>query len=256
MNDFFHGVPWTDYTPELLRALRATVYYTVVSFAAAVVIGMLAAVARLAPVGAVRATAQLYTEIFKNLPLITEIFILYFGLASVGVKLSAFEAGSLALSLFYGAYLSEIFRAGLQGVHPGQREAAYALGLSSRRTFRHVTMPQAARIALPGTGTMMVDLLKGTSLMVAIGGGELMTQGTLIASDTFRAMQVYLVIGLIYLAMCYPLSQLTLLLERKVRAGAPLSPSRRRMRHLIERVQAEDAMASGSRHSPPNGNEL
>ena len=239
MNDLFQGVPWADYAPELWAALLQTISYTLVSFAAAVVIGMAMALARLARFGPVRVAAQVYTETFKNLPLITELYILYFGLTSVGVRMTSFQAGCLALALFYGAYLSEIFRSGLQGVPKAQREAAQALGLSPGRTFRHVTLPQAARIALPGTSTMMVDLVKGTSLMVAIGGGELMTEGTIIASDTFRALQVYVVIGLIYLAMCYPLSRLMLLLERRIRAGAALSPARRRVRDLVDRMQRE-----------------
>jgi polar amino acid transport system permease protein len=226
-------VSWGDYTPALLAALERTLAYTALGFSAAVGVGMIIAVVRLAPVAPLRAVAKLYTETFKNLPLITEIYILYFGLASLGVRLNTFQAGSLALALFYGAYLSEIFRGGLQSVPPGQREAAQVLGLTPLRAFRYVTLPQAVRVALPGTSTMMVDLLKGTSLMVAIGGGELMTQGTLIASDTFQAMEVYLVIGLIYLAMCYPLAQLALFFERRMRAGAPLSLRRRRTRQRI-----------------------
>jgi polar amino acid transport system permease protein len=231
-------VPWTEYGPELASALQQTLSYTVIGFTAAVVVGMIVAVMRLAPLRPVSAFATLYTETFKNLPLITEIYIFYFGLASVGVRLSTFQAGSLSLALFYGAYLSEIFRGGLQSVPNGQKEAAQVVGLDPIRAFRYVTLPQAVRVALPGASTMMVDLLKGTSLMVAIGGGELMTQGTLIASDTFQAMEVYVVIGLIYLAMCYPLSQLVLVFERRLRAGAALSVRRRRIQRLIADQQA------------------
>ena len=100
--------------------------------------------------------------------------------------------------------------------------------MSRMRSFRQVIMPQALRLALPGTATMGVDLLKSTSLLVTIAAGELMSQAQLIASETFRAMEVYLVIAAIYFAVCYPLSQLLLLLERKVRAGTPLTPGRRR----------------------------
>lgn len=234
-------VPWPDYAPELVSALQKTLAYTAIGFSAAVLVGMIVAVVRLAPLRPLSALAKLYTETFKNLPLITEIYILYFGLASVGVRLSTFQAGSLSLALFYGAYLSEIFRGGLQSVPRGQREAAQAVGLNPLRAFRYVTLPQAVRVALPGTSTMMVDLLKGTSLMVAIGGGELMTQGTLIASDTFQAMEVYVVIGVIYLAMCYPLSQMVLFFERRLRAGAALSVRRRRVQRLIAEQSAAPA---------------
>jgi polar amino acid transport system permease protein len=228
-------VEWSEYVPALLDALQKTVAFTVVGFCAAVVVGMFVAVMRLTSFTPVRLAAGTYTETFKNLPLITWIFILYFGLAQVDIRLSTFQAGSLALALFYGAYLSEIFRGGLQSVPPGQREAALTSGLTPLKTFRYVTLPQAVRVALPGTSTMLVDLLKGTSLMVAIGGGELMTEGTLIAADTFQALEVYIGIGLIYLAMCYPLSQLSLFFERRLKAGAPLSIRRRRTRREISR---------------------
>lgn len=235
------NVPWGEYVPELLEGLQKTIAFTVVGFFAAVVVGMVFAVMRLASFAPMRVMAGAYTETFKNLPLITWIFILYFGLAQLDVRLSTFQAGSMALALFYGAYLSEIFRGGLQSVPPGQREAALTSGLTPLKTFRYVTLPQAVRVALPGTSTMLVDLLKGTSLMVAIGGGELMTEGTLIASDTFQALEVYLGIGLIYLAMCYPLSQLSLFFERRLKAGAPLSIRRRRTRSEISRRLATES---------------
>jgi ABC-type amino acid transport system permease subunit len=125
----------------------------------------------------------------------------------VGVKLDVFVAGALSLVLFYAAYLSEIFRAAIAGVHPGQNEAAHALGLGRGTTFGHVVLPQALRLALPGTNTMFVDLIKSTSLLVTISAAELMTQAQLIASETFRALEVYLVIAAIYFAICYPVSQ-------------------------------------------------
>jgi polar amino acid transport system permease protein len=172
--------------------------------------------------------AALYTEIFKNIPLLAIIFIIYFGLASIGIKLGAIAAGSLSLILFYAAYLSETFRAAIAGVHAGQQEAAEALGLGRISTFQLVIFPQALRLALPGTNTFLVDLLKSTSLLVTISAAELMSVGRLITSATFRALEVYLVIAAIYFCLCYPLSQGLLWLERKVRAGIPLTPRRRR----------------------------
>ena len=135
---------------------------------------------------------------------------------------------ALSLILFYAAYLSEIFRAAIAGVHAGQQEAAEALGLGRISTFQLVIFPQALRLALPGTNTLLVDLLKSTSLLVTISAAELMSEGRLITSATFRALEVYLVIAAIYFGLCYPLSQGLLWLERKVRAGIPLTPRRRR----------------------------
>src|SRR5262249_33816854 len=144
------------------------------------------------------ALARIYTETFKNLPLVTEIFLVYFGLATIGIVLHVFAAGAISLAIFYGAYLSEIFRGGLQGVGRGQREAAQAVGFTPLRAFGLVVLPQATRLALPGTSTMLVDLLKGTSLLTFIGGAELMNEGRTIVSNTFASLEVYIVIGAIY----------------------------------------------------------
>jgi polar amino acid transport system permease protein len=221
-------VPWSEYTPSLWKGLQLTLLYTVIGFAGAAVFGLLLALLRLSKRRILRVPAALYTEIFKNIPLLAIIFIIYFGLASIGIKLGAIQAGSLSLILFYAAYLSETFRAAIAGVHAGQQEAAEALGLGRISTFQLVIFPQALRLALPGTNTFLVDLLKSTSLLVTISAAELMSVGRLITSATFRALEVYLVIAAIYFCLCYPLSQGLLWLERKVRAGIPLTPRRRR----------------------------
>ena len=221
-------VPWSEYTPSLWKGLQLTLLYTVIGFAGAAVFGLLLALLRLSKGRILRVPAALYTEIFKNIPLLAIIFIIYFGLASIGIKLGAIAAGSLSLILFYAAYLSETFRAAIAGVHAGQQEAAEALGLGRISTFQLVIFPQALRLALPGTNTFLVDLLKSTSLLVTISAAELMSVGRLITSATFRALEVYLVIAAIYFCLCYPLSQGLLWLERKVRAGIPLTPRRRR----------------------------
>jgi len=221
-------VPWGDYLPDLWDGLLRTVGFTAVSFVGAVILGLAVALLRLGRVRPTRILAAAYTELFKNVPLLAIIFVTYFGLASAGLRLGVFEAGCLSLVLFYAAYLSEIFRSAIKGVHHGQQEAASALGLGRIATFGHVILPQAVRIALPGTNTMLVDLLKSTSLLVTISAAELMSQGRLIASATFRALEVYIVIAVIYFALCYPLSQLLLWLERLIHAGVPLTPRRRR----------------------------
>ncbi len=222
------NVPWSDFVPDLTDALIKTVEFTVASFTGAAVLGLVLALMRLSPLRVLRWPAVVYTEVFKNVPLLAIIFLTYFGLVSVGVRLGVFEAGTLSLIVFYAAYLSEIFRSALSGVHGGQQEAAEALGLSRRATFASVVFPQALRQALPGTNTMLVDLLKSTSLLVTISAAELMSQGQLIASETFRALEVYVVIAGIYFALCYPLSQGLLWFERQVVAGTPLLPQRRR----------------------------
>ena len=236
-------VSWGTYVPDLWHALLMTLAYTVVSFAGATVLGLVVALLRLAELRALRTVAAVYTELFKNIPLLAIIFVTYFGLTSVSVRLNVFQAGCLSLVLFYAAYLSEIFRAAISGVHAGQREAAEALGLGRNAAFLLVISPQALRLALPGAATMAVDLLKSTSLLVTISAAELMSVGREITSATFRALEVYLVIAAIYFALCYPLSQGLLWLERKVAAGTPLAPRRRR-RFAIARSLLDEAQVT------------
>ncbi|MBA9032512.1 amino acid ABC transporter permease [Rhizobium leguminosarum] len=232
-------VPWNDYVGSIAGGLLRTLGYTVASFIGATILGLALALMRLNRLRLVRVPAAFYTELFKNVPLLAIIFLTYFGLPSVGIRLEVFEAGVLSLVLFYAAYLSEIFRAAIAGVHQGQQEASQALGLGRGKTFTHVVLPQAVRLALPGTNTMFVDLIKSTSLLVTISAAELMTQAQLIASETFRALEVYLVISTAYFAICYPVSQCLLLLERKIHAGVPLSLARRRRRKLARTYLAE-----------------
>jgi polar amino acid transport system permease protein len=237
------NVEWSEYAPALRDGLIKTLEFTVVGFAGAAALGLVLALMRLSPLRPMRVLAALYTELFKNVPLLAIIFLTYFGLVSVGVKLSVFQAGALSMVIFYASYLSEIFRSAIAGVHGGQQEAAEALGLSRRSTFTHVVFPQALRQALPGTNTMLVDLLKSTSLLVTISAAELMSQGQLIASETFRALEVYAVIAVLYFAVCYPLSQGLLWFERQVRGGVPLLPQRRRRMRLVRSLLEKEATA-------------
>ncbi|EJJ29093.1 amino acid ABC transporter permease [Rhizobium sp. CF142] len=232
-------VSWGDYVGSIAGGLSKTLGYTATSFIGATVLGLGLALMRLNRSRLLRIPAAVYTEIFKNVPLLAIIFLTYFGLPTVGVKLQVFEAGVLSLVLFYAAYLSEIFRAAIAGVHRGQQEASQALGLGRGKTFSHVVLPQAVRLALPGTNTMFVDLIKSTSLLVTISAAELMTQAQLIASETFRALEVYLVISAVYFAICYPVSQCLLWLERSIHAGVPLSLGRRRRLKLAKALLAE-----------------
>jgi polar amino acid transport system permease protein len=232
----FH-VHWSEWTGPLVDGLLRTLEYTVLGFLSAAVLGLVLALMRTSRLALVRIPAAAYTELFKNIPLLVIVFVLYFGLPETKgvfgdwVVMGPFKAGVFGLAIFYAAYLSEIFRAALAGVHGGQREAAQALGLGRWSLFAHVIFPQALRLALPGTNTMLVDMLKSTSLLITITAGELMSVGQSVSSQTFEVMEVYLVLAAIYFAMCYPLSQALLWLERRVRAGAPLSLRRyRRLR--------------------------
>jgi polar amino acid transport system permease protein len=229
LDDLFK-VDWSLYSTDLINGLQNTLLYTALGFTGAALLGLLLALMRTSKNRLLRVPASIYTEVFKNIPLIVIIYMGYYGLAGdpININLEVLQAAVLSLAVFYAAYLSEIFRAALVGVHPGQREAAQALGLNRRTTFGNVIFPQGVRLALAGTNTMMVDMLKSSSLLVIISAGELFQVGKSASSATFRTMEVMIVIAAIYFAMCYPLSQGLLWLERRMHAGAPLSPRRAR----------------------------
>jgi len=236
-------VEWSRYSSDLLDGLLNTLLYTALGFTGAALLGLVLALMRTSDSWLLRVPASVYTELFKNIPLIVIIYMGYYGLAGdpIGLNLDVLQAAVLSLAVFYAAYLSEIFRAALVGVHSGQREAAQALGLSRTTTFGSVIYPQGVRLALAGTNTMAVDMLKSSSLLVIISAGELFQVGKSASSATFRTMEVMIVIAAIYFAMCYPLSQGLLWLERRMRAGAPLSPRRARRLRKARAMLAGDA---------------
>lgn len=235
----FLNISWGEFIPDLIQGLLTTLRYTAVGFIGAVVLGMIAALMRRSNVWILRFIAAVYTEFFKNIPLLVIVFVIYFGLATTGLKLDAFSSGTVALVVFYGAYLSEIFRAAMNGVDHGQTEGAQALGMKGPAIFFTVIAPQAIRLALPGMNAYLVDLLKGTSILVTIAAGELMAKGQVIAAKTFLPLEVYVVIALLYFALCYPLSQLLLWVERKVHRGDPLFPGRAKLLQKIRRKLAD-----------------
>lgn len=235
----FFVVPWSEYLGDLGTGLLVTLQYTFVSFIGAVVIGIIAALARRSSSKILRFIAAVYTEFFKNVPLLVIVFVIYFGLATVGLKLNAFSSGAIGLIVFFGAYLSEIFRAAMNGVDKGQTEGAQALGMKRGAVFLHIIAPQALRLALPGMNAYLVDLLKSTSILVTIAAGELMAKGQVIAAATFAPLEVYIVIAVVYFAMCYPLSQLLLWIERKVTRGDPMFPGRARRVRKISAALAD-----------------
>lgn len=233
------------YWPTLGVAALHTLEFAAGGLAGALTLGLILALMKVSRVKVLRAVAIFYTEALKNVPLLVVIFVVYFGLPSFHVLLSPLVGGIVALGVYYAAYLSEIFRGGLEGVPRGQYEAACAAGLSTATMYRHIVLPQAIRLALAATGNMVVDLLKGTSLMATIGGAELLTAGQNIVSETFRAMQTYLLVGAIYWLMCFPLSRLVVKYESALKRGTQWSLHRRRLDRRLATLEATAAVGAG-----------
>ncbi len=208
-----------EFLPILLQGAVVTVEVTVLSFLLSSVIGLALALMRLSPVKAVSAAGASIVNIIRGLPIIVQLFYIYFVLPDIGIQLTAFQAGVIGLGIAYSAYQAENFRAGIEAVDPGQREAAQAMGMRGALIMRRVILPQAFRIALPPYGNTLVMMLKDSSLVSTITVAEMTRAGQLIASSTFQNMTVYTLVALLYLLMSLPLVFGLRRLERHLGAG-------------------------------------
>lgn len=208
-----------DFLPILLQGAVVTVQVTVLSFLLSSALGLGLALMKLSPVRALSWTGTVVINVIRGLPIIVQLFYIYFVLPEFGVQLTAFQAGVIGLGIAYSAYQAENFRAGIEAVDPGQREAAQAMGMRSALIMRRVILPQAFRIALPPYGNTLVMMLKDSSLVSTITVAEMTRAGQLIASSTFQNMTVYTLVALLYLLMSLPLVYGLRRLEKRFGAG-------------------------------------
>lgn len=200
----------------ILRGLAVTLNITWISLILTYVIGLVTALMRLSDSWAARAVARAYLEVIRNTPLLVQLFFTYFVIAPV-LDISRFWAAIMALSLFEGAYASEIYRAGIVSIHKGQWEAAYSLGLSSYHTYKSVILPQAIRRILPPLTSQAISLLKDSSLVSVIAVYEMTMQANAIVAETFLVFEVYFTIAGIYLTLALMLSQVVHWMEHRFR---------------------------------------
>ena len=218
MRDFF--AEYIEWWPDLWAGLQITVLLTFTGMALALVIGLLLALARLNPQRRwVAVPAAAFVEVIRGSPLLLQLFYIFYVAPFAGLKLSAMQAGILGLGINYGAYLSEVIRAGIVAVEHGQWEAARSLGMRARTYMPRVILPQALRIVIPPIGGYFISLFKDTALVSTISIGELMFRGQLLAAENFRYLQIYSFIFLLYLAVSYPASLGVRALERHFRIG-------------------------------------
>jgi His/Glu/Gln/Arg/opine family amino acid ABC transporter permease subunit len=210
---------WASWLPQLLEGTEVTVLATISTMAIASVLGLILALIRSAHIPIVHQAVIVYVEIFRGLPTIVILFLAYFGLPSVGIGFSGNPVivGIIALSVNLSAYLSEVFRAAISAVDPGQMEAALSIGISAIQSYSRIILPQALLIAVPSLGSFLIGLLKDTSLLSFISVTELMKTGNDIVATTFLAFQVYILIGIMYVILSLLSSRLVLWLERRLR---------------------------------------
>lgn len=211
------------WAPDLLDGLRLTVMLTFGSMALAMLLGLLLALGRLRRRGsAIYWVSTIFVELIRGSPLLLQLFYIYYVFPFVGIRMPSIVSGILGLMINYGAYLSEVFRAGILAVDKGQWEAADAIGLRHGLILRLVVLPQAIRIVLPPVGNYFISLFKDTALVSTISIGELIFRGQLIAADTFKYLQVYTIIFFIYVAISIPASLGVKALEAHLAASRAL----------------------------------
>jgi polar amino acid transport system permease protein len=192
--------------PALLRGAGLTVGVSTVAIIVATIVGVIGAACRLSRLPPLRVLGAAYVEAFRNTPLLVQIFFVFFGLPRVGLRLSAFQSGLLALALYTGAYNTEVFRAGIEAVSHGLREAAASLGLRPWQQFAYVILPLAVRIVLPALGNNFIALLKNSSLVSTIGMVELTFVARELEAWTFRSFEIYGMTTGVYLVLVLGLS--------------------------------------------------
>ncbi len=202
----------------LLLGAGTTIGITLASLVVAIVLGLALALIRIMGVGPLNWIINTYVEVFRNTPVLAQIFIIYFSLPYLGINIDPFPAAVIGLRRKGGAILSEVFRAGLNAIHHGQREAALAVGMTPWMNLRHIILPQTWRITLPPLGNYAIALLKDTAVVSAIAAPEIMFWARNLVTSTFETTFVYILAALLYFCLSFPLARLVEHFERKQRA--------------------------------------
>ena len=218
---FYYGARSSDDPSEHLRmgilmiGFVMTLEISILSTFFAVIIGTAVGIFRLSKEPVTRGLSLLYVELIRNTPLLVQIYIIYFFVGSM-LRLSAFTAGTAALSIFAGAYVGEIVRAGIQSIHKGQMEAARSLGMSYPQAMRHIILPQAFKRIIPPLAGQFISLIKDSSLVSVIALADLMFQGQQAVARTYYAFEIYFTVAFLYLVMTFTLSMATQYVERRL----------------------------------------
>lgn len=202
---------WKLYAQGLLTTIEAAV----LALLLALILGTLMGVLGVAPWRPVRWLNRIYVEAIQNTPLVVQVFFVFYGLPHLHVTLPTFVVGVLGLSIYHGAYIAEVVRAGIQAIHRGQLEAAYSQGFSYAGAMRHIILPQAARVVIPPLTNQAVNLVKNSAILAMLSGGDLMFHADSWAGDKGYYGPAYVVAGALYWLLCFPLATLAQSLERR-----------------------------------------
>lgn len=212
------GAFWQNsgqYLPILMEGVAITVTLTLAALVISTALGLVWALMRYSGIWPLVLISKTVVNTVRGIPILVQLFYIYFVLPEFGIDLSAFQAGAIGLGIAYSSYIAENFRAGLEAIDKGQIEAAHSIGMKWSLMMRRVVLPQALRTVLPPYGNTMIMLLKDTSQASVITVAELTMKGKLVASATFDNMTVYTLVALLYLALSVPLIVLASYLERR-----------------------------------------
>lgn len=202
--------------PLLLVGAGVTIKITALSVALGVVIGLFVGIARISRIKLLRVLAAIYVDFFRGTPLLVQIFLVYFALPVItGQRVDPFVTAIGSCGINSGAYVAEIFRAGIQSIDKGQMEAGRSLGMTWVQTMRYIIVPQAFKRVIPPLGNEFIALLKDSSLVSVIGFEELTRRGQLIIAKTYGSLEIWLSVAVIYLAMTLTISRFVAYLERR-----------------------------------------
>jgi polar amino acid transport system permease protein len=202
--------------PFLLQGALITLEVTILAVIFGTIVGTILGMGRLSKLLILKIPSYAYIEFIRGTPLLVQIYIIYFGLPSMGIDFPPFTAAVVALSINASAYIAEIVRAGIQSISKGQTEAARSLGMNVWQTMQYIILPQAFRNILPALGNEFIALTKESSLVSVIGIAELTRQGQYIISRTFKSFEIYGGVAIVYFAMTFTLSQIVNWVEKKV----------------------------------------
>ncbi|WP_080803768.1 amino acid ABC transporter permease [Arabiibacter massiliensis] len=209
--------------PDILAAFGTTVGISALALVIALALGILFGVLSVSRIPVLRWVTRVYVEVVQNVPLLLQVFVFYAIFPLLGLSLAAFWIGVLAIGIYHGGYISEVVRSGIGSIHRGQFEAAKSQGFSYWQAMFLIILPQAFRIIMPPLAVQAANLVKNTSVLALIAGGELMYFSNSFAGSTSYYGPVYVVAALLYFAICFPLSRLALYLERRTRAHRHLA---------------------------------
>ena len=200
---------------QILQGMQATLVLSAIAFVGGGIAGTVIALARTSSLGWLRAAAAGYIDFFQGTPMLMQLFLAFYGLPVLGIRVNPWVAVTVGLTVHASAFLGEIWRGGIQAVPRGQTEAARALGLRYVPLMRKVVLPQAVRLSFAPTVGFLVQLVKGTSLASIIGFVELSRSAQIVSSTTYKPLLAYGAAGLFYFLICFPLSRLSARLERR-----------------------------------------